>query len=149
MNESDAHKHFSAACFNGVWDLLDRTERTGQEDELMVEMAHASLYHWLRREDATPENLSVGYWQIARVYATVGDAGMARVYADRCVKISDESSLAPFYRGYAYEAAARSAKLAGASKEAAEFLEQARALAGEVEAETERALLMGDLEGLA
>ena len=148
MNESDAHKHFSAACFNGVWDLLDKTERTEQENELMVEMAHASLYHWLRREDGTAENLSVSYWQISRVYATVGEARMARVYADRCVKISDEGSLPPFFRGYAYEAVARAATLAGASDEAQRFLAQAHALAGEVEAEADRQLLLGDLKEL-
>lgn len=48
-----AHRHFSASCFNGVWELIDKPHRSSDEDRLMVSMCHASLYHWRQRPIAT------------------------------------------------------------------------------------------------
>ena len=62
-----AHRYFSADCFNRAWDEIDKSSRTHEEDERMLLLAMASLWHWGQREDVTPVNYSIGYWQVSRV----------------------------------------------------------------------------------
>jgi len=142
------HVNFSVDCFNEVWGLLEKQGRTQAENRLMREMAHASLYHWLSREDCTDRNISIGLWQISRVYAVLGDANQARTYAEECIELSNKSELPAFYRGYAYEAAARAAKAMGDPERAAGFLNTASALSETIQDEEERRMLDADLAEL-
>src|SRR5436189_157988 len=45
------HKALSVDCFNRAWELLDKKDRTKEDDERMISMAHASLAHWRMRDD--------------------------------------------------------------------------------------------------
>lgn len=80
LDKSQAHKFFSADCFSNTWELIDKADRTPEEDEQMLLLAMASLWHWTQREDHTLSNLSVGYWQVSRVHALRGHANEARRY---------------------------------------------------------------------
>ena len=143
-----SHRFYAADCFNRVWGLLDRSDRTEEEDRLMREMAHASLFHWLCREDAKPMNLSVGLWQLSRVYAVLGRAVESRSYAEECIEISKSAELPPFYQGYGYEAAARAALVSGEEARRETFLKLAREQLEEVVDPEEKALLAADLADL-
>ena len=138
-----AHRHFSAACFNGVWELIDKPDRSPDEDRKMVSMCHASLYHWQQRPDCTSRSLSIGYWQLSRVYALLGQADNARQYAQLCLTHSRNEE--PFYLGYAYEALARTEAIAGNRAEAEKYLALARDLAAQVINAAERGMLEADL----
>jgi len=141
-----AHEYFAAHCFNRAWDLIDKEERTPQDDLLMVALNQASIYHWLERADCDDRRLSVGYWQASRIQAVLGNAGEARRHAETCLSFSE--ALPPFYLGYAYEALARAATLAGDRKASASHLARAKDLAAQVEDEEERDALLGDLADL-
>lgn len=142
-----AHRYFAAACFNAAWDLIDKKDRTPDDDQRMIAVALASLYHWSERPDCGDMQRSVGYWQASRVHALAGLAGEARRYGELCFAVSGE--LPPFYRGYAHEALARAARVAGDGAAAGEHLAKARALAAEIADEGERGLLDADLAALA
>jgi hypothetical protein len=142
-----AHRHFSAACFSGVWELIDKPNRSPDEDRLMVSMCHASLYHWQQRPDCTPRNLSIGYWQLSRVYAVLEQADNARHYGQHSLTHSRNEDL--FYLGYAHEALARAEALAGNRAEAETHLATARDLAAQVTDAGERELLEADLVALS
>ena len=146
MQNAQSHKNYSAACFNRVWDLLDLESRTDAERDEMVECAHASLWHWMQREDGTPTNLSVGLWQISRVYATVGNAAMAKEYALRCEKASREGKVEPFFLAYALEARARAEAMGGNRKAADKLADEARKLAEKIDDEGGREALLADLD---
>ncbi len=45
---AQAHEKFAKSLNGKTWELLGKTERTRDEDELMVLAASASLYHWLQ-----------------------------------------------------------------------------------------------------
>ena len=47
-----AHHYFAASCFNAAWDLIEKPDRTSEDDRLMVSLSHASLFHWRNRTDA-------------------------------------------------------------------------------------------------
>ena len=108
-----AHRYFSAQCFNRAWDLIDKPDRTAEEDEDMIRLSMAAAWHWTQRADCTNKNLSIGYWQIARIYALLRQAENARYYAQRCLEVSQDEDIPPFYLGYAYEALARAESVAG------------------------------------
>lgn len=148
MDEEEAHKHFSVQCFNAAWALLDKQDRSADEDGLLRETAHASLYHWLKREDCEASNVSIGLWQVSRVHAVLGEGELALHYARECVRVSELQKLLPFYRGYGYEAEARAALLIGDGGLAADALKIAQECAQAVENEEEQGLLRADLETL-
>ncbi|MEZ6054119.1 MAG: hypothetical protein R3C02_22465, partial [Planctomycetaceae bacterium] len=85
LNHELAHQHFSATCFNNAWRLFDNHERTSEEDQQMLLLAFASLWHWTQRPDCTDKHLSIGYWQISRIYSVLKDAENARTYAQLCL----------------------------------------------------------------
>ena len=141
-----AHKYFAAHCFNAAWDLIDKASRTPEDERTMVALNQASIYHWQNRPDCTNEKLSVGYWQASRIQSLLGNAAEATRFAEVCLRYS--GGLEPFYVGYAYEALARAASLAGDRLKAAEYRSLAQARAELVEDEQHRALLVNDLAGL-
>jgi hypothetical protein len=141
-----AHKYFAAHCFNKAWDLLEKSDRTAEGEHLMVTLNQASIYHWLNRADCEPKHLSVGYWQASRIQAIVGNAAEARRHAEVCLSYS--VALEPFFLGYAHEALARAAHVAGDTSAAAKHLTLADEQAALVVRAHERELLVKDLEGL-
>lgn len=143
FDSTAAHHHFSSACFNGVWELLNKPDRSADEDRLMVSMCHASLFHWQQRTDCTPRNLSIGYWLLSRVYAVLGQPEEAREYARQChIHGAHEG---PFYIGYGREALSRAAFLCGCSEEGEHYLAQAQDLAAKITDRVEREMLEKDL----
>jgi hypothetical protein len=141
-----AHKYFAAQCFNQAWDLIDKVDRTPAEDRLMEALSQASIYHWLQRPDCNDQNLSIGYWQASRIQALLGHAPAALRHAQVCLAYSQE--LPPFYLGYAHEALARAQNLAGNTAAAAEHLQAAIQLAGQVVDKSEREAILADLKSL-
>jgi hypothetical protein len=55
-----AHRYFSAECFNRAWDYIDKPSRTPEEEQAMLLLSLASLWHWTQRPDCTPGNLFIG-----------------------------------------------------------------------------------------
>jgi hypothetical protein len=146
IDHQTAHTFFSADCFNRVWELLEKRDRNREDDERMISLAHASLAHWRMRDDCVPRNLSIGFWQISRVYAVLGQAKNAMHYGRLCLEVSAPEP--PFYLGYAHEALARAALLKG-NKLLLDFhLTEARRFAGLVSIAEERKMLDDDLDTL-
>ncbi len=143
-----AHRHFAAACFNSVWELLDKKDRTPYEDQQMIERCLASIWHWSERPDRTPTTISIGYWQASRVHAVIGNADEARRYGELCLEASRAPGVESFALGYAFEALARAEKVAGNAEKAAEHLARARDTAECIDDEESRQMLEADLDEL-
>lgn len=141
-----AHKYFSAHCFNTAWELIDKEERTAEENERMIQLCQASMWHWSCREDATDQTRSIGFWQAARAYALAGQPHSARRYGKLCLEAAREC--APFYKGYAYEALARAEMVAGDKPRMKEYLSRAGELADTVKGAEERKMLQDDLNSI-
>jgi tetratricopeptide (TPR) repeat protein len=144
FDEAAAHKYFSANCFNKAWGLIDKADRTPEEDQQMVRLNQASTWHWTQREDCTDKNMSIGYWQASRIYALLGQSENARDYGQLSLDYSKDQ--APFYGGYAHEALARAEWAAGNREKAEEHLRQAHLMAGEIKEPDDKRVLEADLE---
>ena len=146
LDEAAAHVHFSKTCFNSAWELIEKDDRSAVDDERMIQLNQASLWHWSQRADCTDRNRSIGYWQASRIRAVVGHADEAERYARLCMDHS--GSLAPFYQAYAHEALARAALARGDEAACRAHAMQARVLAQAIVDEDERELVLADLETL-
>lgn len=139
----EAHKFFSADCFNRTWELIEKSDRSAEEDERMIQLTMASLFHWNQRPDCTPQNLSVGCWQASRIYALTGQPELARKYGQLSLDYAREEPA--FYQAYAYEALARAEMVAGNAGEMSRHLESARNLTESVADEESKKYLLNDL----
>jgi hypothetical protein len=137
------HRRIAGELFNHVWSLLDKKDRGQEEDDEMLHAAHASRFHWGLA--GTPLNLSVGEWQVSRVYATLGRAEPALYHARRALEIARRSRLSRFYLAYAYEAVARAAAVAGERRTRDRYLRRAREIGAGVRDRDDRRMLLEDL----
>lgn len=141
----EAHKYFSVDCFNKTWDYIDQDgERSIEENMSMLHTAIASLWHWSQREDVEAEQLSVGYWQVSRVYNLINQPYNAKTYGTLALKYAQ--NLKPFYKGYAYETLARAEMILNNRFIMNVHLEKARATLEQIEDEEEKQILLKDLE---
>lgn len=139
-----AHRFFSADCFNKAWDFIDQVgERSEEENIAMLHTAIASLWHWSQREDVKPDNLSIGYWQVSRVYNLLKQPHNARTYGMLALKYA---GLAPFLMGYAYETLARAEMILNNRFIMNVYLDKARACLAQIEDKEDKQLLLKDLE---
>ena len=149
FDQASAHKYYSANCFNQAWDLIDKEQRTPEEDEQMIRLTHASFYHWTQRPDYSSTSASIGYWQASRIYAILGQSENATRYGNLCLNVSQEEGVQPFFLGFAYEALARAAAAAGNRQNMNTYLAKAREAAVEVQETDDRQMLLADLETIS
>jgi tetratricopeptide (TPR) repeat protein len=146
MKTLEGHKQIASQCFNRVWDFLDMNERTKEDAEQMIHLAHTSFWHWTQVEDHTPTNLSIGYWQLSRVYAVVGNGEQSRYFANRCIEVSLEANIPPFYIGYGYEALARAYMVLGQRDETLNAYSNALSCTEDISIEDSKNMLLKDLK---
>lgn len=137
------HQKIGADLFNYTWSLLDRKRRTREENDEMIHAAHASRYHW--GHAGRPLNISIGEWQISRVYAALGRAEPALYHGRRALEIARRNHLGRFYVAYGYEAVARAAAVAGIRDERNRCLREAQRTAATVRDRDDRRMLLEDL----
>jgi len=143
---ADQHLQCAKALFNFTWSLLDKSDRSADERELMIHASHASAYHW--RQVGQPKNFIRSDWQLARVYAVCRRAEPAMHHAQQCLALCQAHGVAGFDLAYAHEAMARAAMLAGDDETALSHLTNAERAAGTVDDLEDRALLTADLAEL-
>ena len=148
-DDQPAHRRFAVDCFNLAWELIARPDRSEVDTAEMIHLAHTSRWHWEQFDGHTREQLSIGDWQLARVYALAGRAGEAHRYALSSLRIAEAAGLEPFHIAYGHEALARAAAVAEDPVQKKKHLAEAlRHLANVTEAD-EREVLEADLRNLA
>ena len=145
LDTQRAHRYFAVEAFNESWKLIEKTDRTPDEDDEMLRLAEVSFWHWNNFDGHTDENLSIGLWQLARVYVLASQPDRALRYANRCVEISEKAPLEPFFIGYAYEACARALRASGDNTGWEKPLNQAFTIAESVTDKESRGQLLADL----
>ena len=141
-------RRLAADLFNLVWRLLEKPDRTPEDDETMVHAAHASRFYW--GESGKPVNWARGDWQLSRVYATLGRPEPALHHARRCLDLclAHAREIEDWDLPFAYEALARAHAVAGDGDEAARYVALARQAGERIEEADDRQLLLHDLESV-
>jgi len=140
------HRALGIELFNKTWELMGKQDRSVEEDDAMLHMAHASAHHW-RAEGtgATAHNLARSEWQVSRVYTVLGRGEPAEYHARRCLEICQANGIGDWDVAYAYEALARAASVTGDLAEANFWVEQARRAAAVIAEDEDRDAVLADL----
>ena len=127
MTEEQFHKKMAVDLFNRTWDLLDKPERTPEENDELIHAGHASRFHWGRV--GKPLNLARGEQQLSHIYAVLNRAEPALFHGRRALEICRANDIADFDLAFAYEALARANAVAGDQPERDRYVDLARAAA--------------------
>lgn len=142
--EQEWHKRSAVTSFNLVWSLLDKKDRTKQEDDKMVHAAHASRFHW--GEIGTPVEFERGEWQISRVYSVLNRPQSALYHAERCLEICKEHNIGDFDIAFAYEAMARAHAVAGDKSDCEKYIKLAKEAGEQIKKKEDKDLFFGDIK---
>jgi len=142
----DEEKQVAIDLFNGTWELLEKSDRTADDDAAMVHMAHASTHHWSRV--GTAVNTVRGEWQVSRAYAVLGRGEPSLFHARRALAIAEADGIGDFDLAFCYEALARAYAVAGESEESRVWLDRARAACDHIAEDDDRAMVLADLANL-
>ena len=143
IHEQAAHKKFAVDSFNKIWPLLEKKNRTDSDNELMIHLAHTSLYHWL--QVGTAINEQRGEWMLARVYTVLGDKMNSFHHAKRCLALTEKNDFRDFDLAYAFESMSRASALNNLPVECRKYLDLARKAGEEIEEKDDRELFLNDL----
>jgi len=123
------HKRFGLRINNETWQLIDKKNRTPEEDEQMIYAAYASCYHW--RKVGTHVHDQRGEWMIARAYTLTFNKTENIFYANRCLAIAQAhpDEMKDFDWAFIYEGIARANALAGNTEVATQFIKKAKTAA--------------------
>lgn len=106
MEKTD--RQIAVDYFNETWNLMDKKNRSIEEDFMMLHLAHSSCYHWSLC--GTSLEISRGEWQISRVNTVLGYGEAALRHAQRCLDLCIDNKIGDWDLAFAYEALARSYK---------------------------------------
>lgn len=126
------HKNLGIKYFNGTWDLIDKRDRTPEENLEMISMAHKSQHHW-RHGGGTALNLARGEWQISHMYAVLGFGEAALNHAMSYKKQVEDNKFGDFDLVFVYEALAFAYNLLGMEEKKNEALKKGYELIDQVE----------------
>jgi len=139
----ELHKKLGISLFNKVWDLIDKKDRSEEDTELMINAAHASLYHWMQVGELV--NFARGEWQVSRVYSLAGRAEPALHHAANSLRICLQNSIGDFDLAFAYESLARAYALAGNKPKSRENVDLALAASGCIKKKEDKDYFLNEL----
>lgn len=145
--ESEAHYLFAVDFHTRAWNLLDQPTRTREENERLLDYAHASLAHW--RVAGTVVKHERGEWMLARVYAVLGEAELSIRHARRCLELLEthKADMEDFDFAFAPEALARAHALAGNKQEAEKYIALAQKAGEAIREEEDREIFFQEFNG--
>jgi hypothetical protein len=146
----EEHRRLGVELYNGTWELIERLDRTPDEDDEMLHRAHASAYHWLQAPH-TAANRARSHWLCSRVHAVTGQAEGALHHARRCLALVEGhgEEMEDWDLAGAHEALARAHVAAGEVEEARRHLALARAETASIADPADGRHIDADLDSLA
>ena len=126
MNNNN-HHYMGIEMNNQTWGLLDKKDRSEQDNIRIINFAKASLYHWRKSDKYNVENEQRGQWLISHVYAILGKSDEALSYAKETLKITEDNNLIDFDLAYAYESMARAHSISENKDESEKWYKKAKA----------------------
>lgn len=140
------HHKFAVNCFNQTWDLLDKKNRTEEENFRMIHTAHASRFHW--GEIGTPLEFQRGEWQISRVYSSIGHGASALLHASYCYDICTKEKIGDFDMAFACEALARAHHVLGDLRKSDIFIKKAKVASENIQGKENKEYFLSELNSL-
>jgi hypothetical protein len=145
LTEAEFHRKMAAAFFNETWKLLDKPDRSPEEDSRMLHLTHASCLHW--QFVGSAQEFAVGEWQVSRVHAVLRQNDSALYHARRSLDIAGRNNLKLFYLAFGHEAVARALAITD-PQAALAHIASARKIAAEITEPEEKKIIDDDLSSI-
>ena len=143
--ENNNNHYMGIEMNNQTWSLLDKKDRSEQDDVRMINYAKSSLYHWRKSDKYTIVNEQRGKWLISHVYAILGKLDEALSYAQETLKITEENNLKDFDLAYAYGSMAQAFSIANNENKFKEWYKKAKVAGGLITNEKDKEYFLLDL----
>lgn len=111
----EQHIQLAIDLFNQSWDLLMKSDRSSDDEAVLINTVHASLWHW--RQAGQPINVLRGEWMICHVYTLLQHREEAIYHANNVLRLKEELAPTDWDLAYCYEAMARVMALHGNNEE--------------------------------
>lgn len=133
-----AHKWFAIELNNISWELLEKTDRTPEEDEDLIHGAHASCFHWKKTGNLV--NHSRALCLVANAHSAIGQGTVGLHFADRCVAMieADREQFSDWDLPFAVDGQARALAAVGETVSAEEKRQAARQLGDAIAGEEDK-----------
>ncbi len=144
----DANHYFAVEYNNSIWPLLEKNEKSDDAYDEIINLAHASLLHWSRSPKCKKANLARGEFMVTIAYLHAGRRNAALYHAERGMKLTKDfqSEMEDFDLAYAAMEMAGALHLADKKDEAAQYLEEAKALGEKIKDPEDKKIYMNDLD---
>lgn len=144
---AQAQHQFAVNFHTKTWEMLEKSDRTDDDNARMINYAHASLALWYAAGTAARHQR--GEWLLSRVYAVLGEGKLAVYHAHRCMQLleGNELEMADFDFAFAYEAVARALAMSGDIVEAQKFFEKAKKAGEKIKEQDDRETFFAELNG--
>ena len=116
---TDSQRGLAAQTFNAAWNLIDKSERTSEEERQMLTLACASRALWEGIGGA--EQKVTGDWQVAHVASLLGHASLALEFANAAYEEASTSDVPTWLLASTCEGLARAHATAGHVDETADL----------------------------
>lgn len=134
--------------FNHVWDLMEKKNRTREENAEMIRDVHAMRFHW--GEAGTPKNFAVSEWQIARVYSLLGMPESAIYHAKKSLAYvkAGHRDFEDYHLPSSYEGLARAYAAGGNRTNAMKYKALANRLALKIKVREDRKTIIEQIASI-
>ncbi|MDQ1412819.1 MAG: hypothetical protein QOE07_1407 [Acidimicrobiaceae bacterium] len=140
------HRRFGAELFNSTWDLIDKADRSAEDDAMMLLGAMASRWHW--STVGTAEQLATGDWQVAHVFSLLGYGDVALRFARRGLATAESEGWDGWRLASAHEGVARACAAAGDAADRAAHVAAAEAALTREPDDEDRAAIASQLASI-
>ncbi len=141
-----SQRELAVQSFNDAWTLIDKSDRTSEEERRMLVLACASRSLWEGIGDA--EQIVTGDWQVAHVASLLGHASLALEFANAAYERASTSDVPTWLLASTCEGLARAHATAGHVDETRTWIERAKRLLETVDGADDRLVIEGQLASI-
>lgn len=137
------NRKVAVESYNRCWDLLDRDDRSQDEDFDLLTSAFVSRYH--RSLAGGPEQWTVSNWMVSRAAADIGEGSLSLAFARRANDAVREFDAPDWLVASAAEGMARAYAALGSEQDRDEWFNKAEGLVAALADEEDRELIASQL----
>ena len=137
------HRSLAVESYNHCWGLLERNDRSQQEDIDILTCAFASRYHWSFA--GGPEQWATSDWMVSRSAAAIGEGSLSLTFALRANDAVQEFDAPDWLVASAAEGLARAYAALGSEQNRDAWIHSAENLVEAIADQEDRALIASQL----
>ena len=140
LDPASWHRFFAIECNNRAWELVEKTDRSSAEEREMLDLAHASTFHWAKV--GTELNSMRAQSLLSEVHAILGFGESAIRFSGPAKDYSLNRDTDDWEIAFAYAIHAHSCYAAGLTDEHEENYKAAKKAIAAIQATADREIVL-------